>query len=200
MLQAFGLVEQEETEMTVNFTYAPNDTVRLRRGIHGNGHLQAAWSKYGEENFGFVIVTKVEPRDCLLSAEQAWLDCYLPEYNILKRAGSGIGYEHTKEAKKKISQASKGKKLTPEHCAKISAAKKGAKLTESHKENLRQFKLKNPVRYWKGKKRSRDTCQKISKAQAGRKSTPKAKRNQSIAITAWWSNRIGNDRKWSKNQ
>lgn len=45
----------------------------LRRGIHGNAYLQAAWDKYGEDGFEFCVVEFVE-KSKLLSAEQAWLD------------------------------------------------------------------------------------------------------------------------------
>jgi group I intron endonuclease len=45
----------------------------LRRGNHRNGHLQAAWDKYGEENFEFSVLELAEPADLLL-LEQKWLD------------------------------------------------------------------------------------------------------------------------------
>lgn len=46
---------------------------RLRRGIHGNAHLQLAWSKYGEASFEFSVLEFVDLPD-LLCAEQAWID------------------------------------------------------------------------------------------------------------------------------
>jgi group I intron endonuclease len=45
----------------------------LRRGIHVNQHLQQAWNKYGEENFGFTVVEYVK-RAFLLRIEQEWID------------------------------------------------------------------------------------------------------------------------------
>lgn len=45
----------------------------LRRGNHRNVHLQAAWNKYGEENFEFSVLELVEASD-LLGAEQEWID------------------------------------------------------------------------------------------------------------------------------
>lgn len=45
----------------------------LRRGNHRNAHLQAAWDKYGEENFEFTVLELAEPTN-LLSVEQKWLD------------------------------------------------------------------------------------------------------------------------------
>lgn len=37
---------------------------RLRKGIHHSQHLQAAWNKYGEQNFSFEIIEIVEPELC----------------------------------------------------------------------------------------------------------------------------------------
>jgi hypothetical protein len=45
----------------------------LCRGDHRNRHLQAAWDKYGEENFEFTAL-EIVPRNILLAAEQKWLD------------------------------------------------------------------------------------------------------------------------------
>lgn len=45
----------------------------LRRGNHRNAHLQAAWIKYGEDNFEFTVLELVDPND-LLNAEQSWID------------------------------------------------------------------------------------------------------------------------------
>ena len=45
----------------------------LRRGNHINAHLQAAWHKYGEENFEFCVLEMTVPVD-LIVLEQDWLD------------------------------------------------------------------------------------------------------------------------------
>lgn len=37
---------------------------RLRKGIHHSQHLQAAWNKYGEQNFSFEIIEIAEPELC----------------------------------------------------------------------------------------------------------------------------------------
>jgi group I intron endonuclease len=64
----------------------------LRRGDHANSHLQAAWNKYGEANFEFMMLETVKRRD-LLGAEQKWLDntkAYVRGigFNIFETAGS----------------------------------------------------------------------------------------------------------------
>ena len=45
----------------------------LRRGDHTNSHLQAAWNKYGEENFEFTVL-EFSKKNGLLHAEQKWID------------------------------------------------------------------------------------------------------------------------------
>ena len=64
----------------------------LRRGDHVNAHLQAAWNKYGEENFEFTVLELTEGSD-LLRAEQYWIDqtqSFKKEigFNIYETAGS----------------------------------------------------------------------------------------------------------------
>jgi group I intron endonuclease len=58
---------------------------RLRRGDHYNKHLQAAWNKYGESRFVFVVVEELGEDVDLLKAENVWLTehvgkeyCYNP--------------------------------------------------------------------------------------------------------------------------
>lgn len=75
---------------------------------------------------------KGEARKLILSREQFYLDFLLPEYNILKTAGSSLGNSHSAETIKKISLALSGenhpmfgKAHSSEAKAKISEAKRG---------------------------------------------------------------------------
>lgn len=62
----------------------------LENNIHDNNHLQNAFNKYGEENFEFDIIIKIQ--ECYLTkAEQYWMDYYKSYnrengYNIIKNA------------------------------------------------------------------------------------------------------------------
>ena len=47
---------------------------QLRKGIHFNPHLSAAWNKYGEDVFEFVVLETVTKRAELYDREQAWID------------------------------------------------------------------------------------------------------------------------------
>jgi len=51
---------------------------------------------YGFENFSLEILEHCEPSN-LIEREQHYLDHLKPEYNILKIAGSSIGFKHTEE-------------------------------------------------------------------------------------------------------
>lgn len=64
-------------------------------------------------------------RKLVLSREQYYIDTLVPEYNILKIAGSSLGKTHSAETKIKISEALKGKKHTEETKVKMSGAKSG---------------------------------------------------------------------------
>ena len=65
--------------------------------------INKALLKYGYGNFSLEILEYCEPKD-LISREQYYLDLIKPEYNILKIAGSSLGYRHTEETFIKFSQ------------------------------------------------------------------------------------------------
>lgn len=69
-----------------------------------------ALKKYSISNFTISILEYTSnSRLELIKREQYWIDNLKPEYNILKKAWSSLGYKHTLEAKLKISLAKKGK-------------------------------------------------------------------------------------------
>jgi predicted GIY-YIG superfamily endonuclease len=68
---------------------------QLRKGAHGNAHLQHAWAKYGEASFEFSVLEHAA-RDELLAREQYWIDktqaaCRESGFNIFDTAGSPGG-------------------------------------------------------------------------------------------------------------
>ena len=66
--------------------------------------IYKALLKYGYSNFKLEILEYCEPSQILLR-EQHYLDLFKSEYNILKIAGSSLGYKHTTEALVKLSTA-----------------------------------------------------------------------------------------------
>ena len=105
----------------------------LRTGKHNNRHLLAAWNKYGEQAFVFVVVEEVEDRALLLEAENRWLKehvgkdyCYnigtdatAPTLGMSGELSPTWGYQHTDDAKERIGFHSRGRGHTPESRAKI---------------------------------------------------------------------------------
>jgi group I intron endonuclease len=126
----------------------------LRNSRHNNRHLQAAWLKYGEQAFIFVIVESIAEDADLLAAENVWLHAHVGKdycYNIgvdatapmlgmsgklsptwgRKRTSDELaaqnwsGKKHAEEAKQKIRAQLVGKPKSAEVRAKISATLSG---------------------------------------------------------------------------
>jgi group I intron endonuclease len=70
--------------------------------------------KYGYSGFSLYILEYCES-DLLLNREQYYIDLLNPEYNILRTAGSSLGYKHSIETKAKF----KTRKYTSEYLAKL---------------------------------------------------------------------------------
>lgn len=113
---------------TANFrTRKINHWSDLRCDRHPNNHLQAAWNKYGEKCFAFIILEHVLS-GLLLDVEQKYLDANGDGYNQAKSALSPMkGRTFSKESIKKLSAFQKGRKKSPEHRAKIGLANRGKK-------------------------------------------------------------------------
>jgi len=80
----------------------------LKKGTHFNIHLQNHVKKHGINKMMFFIL-EFCAIEGLMEVEQYYIDAINPEFNILKKAGSFIGYEHSEETKRKISEKSKGR-------------------------------------------------------------------------------------------
>ena len=97
----------------------------LKDGNHGNVHLQRAWNKYGEENFQFEILEKLEDKKDLSlvsKREEYWISSFgsfKPEsgYNIEIIIGERKVV--SEETRNKISDANSGRKCSPEAKEKI---------------------------------------------------------------------------------
>lgn len=146
----------------------------LRNGKHNNRHLQAAWQKYGEQAFVFVVVEELATDADLLAAENVWLKEHAGKdycYNIgVDAVAPTLGWSGEKSP-------TWGRKRTPEELAAQNWA--GRKHRTESKELIRQTLLGKPksaeVRakisatlsgegnYWYGKKRP-DHGAKVSKA------------------------------------
>jgi len=80
--------------------------------------------KYGYSSFSLTILEFCEILD-LLERENHYFKLLKPEYNILQKAGSPLGFVHSEESKALMRAAVIGRKLSKETRAKMSAAQKG---------------------------------------------------------------------------
>lgn len=140
----------------------------LRRGTHANKHLQAAWAKYGEQAFTFVIVEELSDEVDILTAENVWLKEHVGKdycYNLATDATApttgwsrdknpmwGKTFNHTEEAKTKIAIASKARIQTEEEKAKRRKSMRGHHVSASTKAKI-SATLSGEGNYWFGKKR-----------------------------------------------
>ena len=67
----------------------------------GERRINRALLKHTIANFKLEILEYCAPKD-IIKREQHYLDSLNPEYNILKIAGSSLGYKHSEETKAKI--------------------------------------------------------------------------------------------------
>lgn len=85
---------------------------RLRRGAHGNYHLQKAWNKYGESNFIFYII-EICDKDSLNDREKYWIETFNAYkgkgYNAAP-GGDVSGNVPSDEALKRMSEMWRGEK------------------------------------------------------------------------------------------
>ena len=95
--------------------------------------IYKALLKYGYSKFSLEILEYCN-KFIVIEREQYYINLLKPKYNVLKTAGSTLGYKHSKEARAKIAAAIKGennpmygkKRIHSEKTlAKISEAKKG---------------------------------------------------------------------------
>lgn len=76
-----------------------------------------------------------EPKNCF-NRENYYFSLIKPEYNILKTAGSSLGFKHSEEAKKLMAMLRKGKFHSSETKTKIGAASLGRKLPQQALDKL----------------------------------------------------------------
>lgn len=85
-----------------------------------------AIQRYGLVNFELLIIEFCTEEN-LLSREQFYLDSFNPQYNILKIAGSSLGYKPSADTKAKMVKSALGRKLSLETRTKISESLKNNK-------------------------------------------------------------------------
>ncbi|MNJ90225.1 GIY-YIG catalytic domain protein [compost metagenome] len=140
----------------------------LRANCHHSSKLQRAWNKYGEENFEYIILEKLNDEQDQFEKEQYWIDLkdsYRNGYNATETAGR---VDMTDEVKEKIRNTMKGRPLSSEHIKAFSQAKIGEKRSSETKEKMRIAA--------QGRKHSKDTKEKIGDSCRGKKRSEESKK------------------------
>ena len=122
----------------------------LLKQKHNNSYLQNAYNLYGKDSLSFEII-EICDISVLRQREQFWIDkteCYNRNigFNNCKGSNGPIGYQHTEEAKRKISLKNKGNKCSEETKIKIRLAALGRKHSEESKKKMSLGRMgnKNP--------------------------------------------------------
>jgi group I intron endonuclease len=114
----------------------------LSSNRRGASLICKALLKYGYVGFRLEILEYC-PRSILLAREQFYIDKLNPEYNILKLAGSNLGYKHNEVSLKLMSIASKRRNESEEVLKLKREVMLGRKLS---KDQLEKMAINNPFR------------------------------------------------------
>jgi group I intron endonuclease len=160
---AFNLAERLGRYFSINYI----------ENVKGNSHIYNAILVHGLSAFSLTILeytdisnlSKEDARKLILEREQYYLDLIFSvdkpnTYNILRTAGSLLGYKHDPDSLAKMSGVNHpnfGKPLSSDIIAKISEAVKGENNSQFGKTGVNNSKF--------GKVCSPETRDKISKAQ-----------------------------------
>lgn len=127
----------------LKFYFSLNNLERTKNMYICRALLLHGYSSFSLSILDYVEVdnlSKDQARLKILKSEQFYISTLIPEYNILKVAGSMLGFRHTEESKAKFSENNKGENHpffgqihSIETLAKMSLAKKGTPKTEEHK-------------------------------------------------------------------
>jgi len=142
-----------------------------------NSNIHKAILKYGYSKFKLDILEYCDRKDTI-KREQYYMDTFKPEYNILKFAGSNLGFVHSSESIEKIRMKKKGRKHTIETLAKMM----GRTHSEATKNRIKNIlateevreKMVNAFSKRRGVKVSEETYAKMKSAQLNRDWVPRA--------------------------
>lgn len=149
--------------------------VSASRGKRHHMPIVRAIKKYGAENFTFEVLERFNTEEAALEAECRWISHYESNnpakgYNL---DGGGLGGKTlSAETRRKLSEALRGRKLSPEHVAKMSSARKGRALSTETRARMSAARL--------GKKRDPAIGRKVSEALRGRPLTVETKAKMSV--------------------
>ena len=86
--------------LSKRLSYYYSTTYMEKELNRGNSHIYSALLKNDYSNFSLTILEYCEPEQCI-EREDYYLCCLPHEYNILQKAGSSLGHNHSDETKNK---------------------------------------------------------------------------------------------------
>lgn len=121
--------------------------LKLKKNKHYNKYLQNSFNKHGSISFKFIVIECVVDKSDLIEREQFWIDNYLSNkqkiYNICMHAGNTIGIRPSKKTREKLRNRMMGKKNhmygkthTKEARKKISEAQKNREYDDHFKNKM----------------------------------------------------------------
>lgn len=113
----------------------------LEHLMKANMSIYKALLKYGHSKFSLEILEYCD-LNSTIEREQYYIDLLKPKYNILKVAGSPLGYKHTQGAIAKISLTSLGREHSEETKAIIREANIGRTVSDDIRSEISSSKLK----------------------------------------------------------
>ena len=124
----------------------------LAKGIHPNRHLQNAYKKYGKGSFEYTLIEECN-ENRLVDREQYWIDTYnfADLMNSSPTASTSIGFEHSEETKKLLSD--KAKMRENKHLKKF---------------QFKEGQMRGENNLFAGRKHSQETIQKLKEIQSTR--------------------------------
>ena len=117
------------------------NTTFLKNKRNKNMPIIQALLKYGQDNFAVLIVEFVEV-EILPLRETHYITQLLPYYNVLKQGYSSIGYKHTEETKKLLSELATNRKHSDKTKVLISRALVGENNPFYNKEHSTESKIR----------------------------------------------------------
>ena len=141
---------------TVNFYSRFYRYFNVDRFKNSNILIYNALLKYGLENFELHILEYCD-RGNTINREQYYLDLIKPVYNILKKAGSSLGFKHnistleffrntrriSDQSKKKLSLAASKRVLTESERRKLSDVRTGTKMLDITRKKISESTISN---------------------------------------------------------
>lgn len=126
---------------------------KLENNIHHCIHLQNSYNKHGKNNFKFEVLVTCS-KEYLLKLEQWFISNLKPSFNILKTAGSSLGFKHSEKTKLKYKQniqEKKNKRITNKAIKltydDVCTIKKKIVLNYYYKDICEEYKINNTTLY-----------------------------------------------------